>query len=87
MEPYTARTSRTAPRGQKSEPAPAPAIRPTIHLPLDDPYQIPDGYPVKASARVGLYYTPDSAHYHDTLAEIWFASEDAAQASGFIKAD
>jgi uncharacterized protein with LGFP repeats len=72
---------------EPSEPASAPAIRPTIHMPLDDPYQIPDGYPVKASARVGLYYTPDSALYHDTLAEIWFASEDAAQANGFIKAD
>jgi uncharacterized protein with LGFP repeats len=66
---------------------PGPAIRPTIHMPLDDPYQIPDGYPIKASARFGLYYTPDSGLYHDTLAEIWFASEDAAQASGFIKAD
>ncbi len=66
---------------------PSPAIRPTIHMPLDDPYEMPDGYPVKASARFGLYYTPESALYHDTLAEIWFANEDAAQASGFIKAD
>jgi uncharacterized protein with LGFP repeats len=66
---------------------PGPAIRPTIHMPLDDPYQMPDGYPIKANARFGLYYTPESALYHDTLAEIWFASEDAAHASGFIKAD
>ena len=66
---------------------PSPATRPTIHMPLDDPYQVPDGYPIKASARFGLYYTPESALYHDTLAEIWFASEDAAQGSGFIKAD
>jgi uncharacterized protein with LGFP repeats len=66
---------------------PGPATRPTIHMPLDDPYEMPNGYPVKASARFGLYYTPESALYHDTLAEIWFASEDAAQASGFMKAD
>ncbi len=67
---------------------PGPAVRPTIHLPLEhDPYQAPDGYPIKASARFGLYYTPSSALYYDTLAEIWFASEEAAQANGFIKAD
>ena len=61
--------------------------RPTLHLPLDDPYQAPDGYPIKASARSGLYYTPSSALYQDTLAEIWLASEEVAQANGFIKAD
>ena len=66
---------------------PGPARRPTIHMPLPDPYQVPDGYPVKASAHSGLYYLPDSALYHDTLAEIWFASEDAALASGFVRAD
>ena len=66
---------------------PGPARRPTIHMPLADPYEMPDGYPVKASARSGLYYLPDSALYHDTLAEIWFASEDAALASGFVEAD
>ena len=58
----------------------------TIHLPLDDPYQVPDGYPVKANASFGLYYMPDSALYEDTLAEIWFASEEIAKANGFNKA-
>ncbi|ORA84253.1 LGFP repeat-containing protein [Mycobacterium malmoense] len=67
--------------------APGPAGRPTIHLPLEDPYQVPDGYPIKASARFGLYYTPGSELYHDTLAEIWLSSEEVAQANGFIKAD
>ncbi|WP_090601307.1 LGFP repeat-containing protein [Mycobacterium lentiflavum] len=65
----------------------SPAGRPTIHLPLEDPYQIPDGYPIKASARFGLYYTPDSDLYHDTLAEIWLSSEEAALLNGFTKAD
>lgn len=58
----------------------------TIHLPLDDPYEVPDGYPVKANASFGLYYMPDSALYEDTLAEIWFSSEEIARANGFIKA-
>jgi uncharacterized protein with LGFP repeats len=65
----------------------ASAGRPTIHLPLEDPYQMPDGYPIKASPRFGLYYTPDSDLYHDTLAEVWFSSEEAALVNGFIKAD
>lgn len=69
------------------EPDPSPMARPTIHMPLEDPYQVPAGYPIKASARFGLYYTPEAALYHDTLAEIWFASEEAAQANGFVKAD
>jgi len=60
---------------------------PTIHLPLDDPYQAPPGYPIKVNATFGLYYTPGSALYHDTLAEIWLSSEDAALANGFVKAD
>ena len=57
-----------------------------IHLPMDDPYQVPDGYPVKANASFGLYYMPDSALYDDTMAEIWFATEEIARANGFTKA-
>jgi uncharacterized protein with LGFP repeats len=66
---------------------PVPARRPTIHRPLDDPYQAPDGYPIKASARFGLYYTPSSVLYDDTIAEFWLSSEEVARANGFIKAD
>jgi len=57
-----------------------------IHLPMDDPYQVPDGYPVKANASSGLYYMPDSGLYEDTQAEIWFATEEIAKANGFHKA-
>ncbi|WP_186242554.1 LGFP repeat-containing protein [Mycobacterium simulans] len=77
-----------APPAPTAARAPGQGMRPMIHLPLEhDPYQAPDGYPVKASARFGLYYTPSSALYHDTLAELWFASEEVAQANGFVKAD
>ncbi len=88
---YSERTGRHHAAVEEPAEAAAPASnsvrRPTIHMPLADPYQMPDGYPVKASANSGLYYLPDSALYDDTLAEIWFASEDAALASGFVKAD
>jgi uncharacterized protein with LGFP repeats len=64
----------------------APA-RPAIHLPLSDPYQAPDGYVIKANTHSGLYYTPDSALYDHTVPEVWFASEELAQANGFHKAE
>ena len=60
--------------------------RPAIHLPLADPYQAPEGYWIKGNTHSGLYYTPDSALYDNTLPEVWFASEELAQANGFLKA-
>ncbi|EUA54729.1 hypothetical protein I553_1453 [Mycobacterium xenopi 4042] len=62
------------------------AAKPTIHLPLEDPREAPEGYPVKGNASFGLYYTPDSKLYDDAFAELWFASEEVARANGFIKA-
>lgn len=60
--------------------------RPAIHLPLADPYQAPEGYFIKGNTHSGLYYTPESALYDNTIPEVWFASEDLAQANGFVKA-
>ncbi|WP_237160307.1 LGFP repeat-containing protein [Mycolicibacter engbaekii] len=61
-------------------------VHPVMHLPLDDPYQQPNGYPIKANIGSGLYYTPQNALYDDTLAEIWFATEEAARLNGFTRA-
>jgi uncharacterized protein with LGFP repeats len=60
---------------------------PAIHLPLDDPHEAPEGYPIKGSMRSGRYHTPGSAGYDETVAEIWFATEQLAQANGFIRAN
>ena len=60
--------------------------RPAIHLPLADPYQAPEGYVIKGNTHSGLYYTPDSVLYDNTLPEVWFATEELAQANGFVKA-
>ena len=60
--------------------------RPAIHLPLSDPYQAPEGYVIKANTHSGLYYTPESALYNNTLHEVWFATEELARANGFVKA-
>lgn len=72
---------------EMAPPLAAAAAHPTIHLPLDDPHEAPDGYPVKGNASFGLYYTPDSALYEDAFAEIWFASEEIARANGFTKGE
>lgn len=68
----------------EAEPEVAP---PAIHLPLDDPDEAPEGYPVKGSMRTGTYHTPDSGSYDVTVAEIWFASAELAEANGFNRAE
>ncbi|KRE31816.1 hypothetical protein ASG82_02290 [Mycobacterium sp. Soil538] len=66
------------------EPAP---MGTALHLPLDDPAEVPDGYPVKADTRSGLYWTPGSADYEGAPAEIWFATEEIARTNGFVRGD
>jgi large subunit ribosomal protein L17 len=53
------------------------------HAPLDDPATAPDGYPVKGNADSMKYHTPESPYYDRTVAEVWFADPDAAEAAGF----
>lgn len=69
-----------------AEPAADEPWRPAIHLPLADPFQAPEGYVIKGNTHSGLYYTPDSVLYDNTIPEVWFASEELAQANGFVKA-
>lgn len=52
------------------------------HAPLEDGSQ-PDGFPIKGNASSKLYHVPGSSHYERTTAEVWFASEEAAEAAGF----
>jgi uncharacterized protein with LGFP repeats len=61
--------------------------RTAIHLPLTDPHQAPPGYPIKGNVHAGLYHTPYCASYDDGVADIWFATEELAQANGFTKGD
>ena len=53
------------------------------HAPLEDPAEAPEGFPVKGNEDSKLYHTPESPHYDRTVAEVWFASPDAAEAAGF----
>jgi large subunit ribosomal protein L17 len=56
---------------------------PGSHAPLEDPQEQPDGFPVKGNADSMLYHVPGSSHYGQTVAEVWFADEAAAEAAGF----
>jgi uncharacterized protein with LGFP repeats len=58
-----------------------------IHLPLDDPYLAPTGYPIKADTQSGLYWGPESDLYDHIPAEIYFVNEQFARANGFVEAD
>jgi large subunit ribosomal protein L17 len=52
------------------------------HVALEDGSQ-PEGYPIKGKLSSKLYHVPDSSHYERTVPEVWFASEEAAEAAGF----
>ncbi len=46
----------------------------------------PEGFNIKGNDRSMKYHVPGSAAYERTIAEVWFNSEDAAQAAGFVRA-
>lgn len=52
---------------------------------FDGSKDAPAGYPIKGNADSGLYHTPDSSGYAQTIPEIWFATEADAQAAGYSK--
>lgn len=52
------------------------------HAPLEDGSE-PEGFPIKGNADSMLYHVPGSAFYDRTVAEVWFASAEAAEAAGF----
>ncbi|HTI75546.1 MAG TPA: hypothetical protein VL634_11155 [Mycobacterium sp.] len=58
-----------------------------LHLPLDDPNEAPEGYPIKADTKSGLYWAPGGTLYDDARAEIWFVSEELARTNGFVRAN
>ena len=45
----------------------------------------PKGFPIKGNADSMLFHGPDSPYYSQTVAEVWFATEEAAEAAGFSK--
>ena len=46
----------------------------------------PEGFTIKGNDRSMKYLVPESVGYERTIADVWFNSEDAAQAAGFTRA-
>jgi large subunit ribosomal protein L22 len=46
---------------------------------------MPEGFDIKGNASSKLYHVPGSSFYDRTKAEVWFATEEAAEAAGFQK--
>jgi len=45
----------------------------------------PETHPIKGNEDSMLYHTPDSRYYTITKAEVWFDTEEHAEAAGFSK--
>jgi large subunit ribosomal protein L17 len=43
-------------------------------------------FTIKGNKDSGKYHTPDSQWYDQTVAEVWFTTEEAAENAGFVKA-
>ena len=56
------------------------------HVPLEDPSKAPEGFPVKGNENSMKYHKPDGQWFDSAVAEVWFASAEAAEAAGFTKA-
>ena len=74
----------------EAEPAAAPTASETSSSPYgpgsyvgDEP---PAGFEIKGNDRSLKYHVPGMAAYDRTIAEVWFESEEAAQAAGFTRA-
>jgi large subunit ribosomal protein L17 len=54
------------------------------HAALEDGSE-PEGFPVKGNADSMLYHAPGTEYYDRTVAEVWFKTEEDAEAAGFAK--
>ena len=96
LEPLSARqatvreaeaaTKRTASKPAAKEAAPVEGPNgPDSAAPLADG-SAPEGFTIKGNADSNKYHGPDSQWYDQTVAEVWFRTEEAAEAAGFTKA-
>ena len=53
------------------------------HAPIEGDEQ-PEGFPIKGNASSKLYHVPGSRFYNSTVAEIWFATAEDAEAAGYL---
>ncbi len=79
-EAAPAETSEAAEESTSTEDAP---YGEGSHAPLEDAAEAPEGFAIKGNEDSKLYHVPGSSHYDRTVAEVWFATPEAAEAAGF----
>jgi large subunit ribosomal protein L17 len=85
-EAATKRTAKAPAAKPAAEPAPVEGPNgPDSAAPLADG-SAPEGFTIKGNADSNKYHGPDSQWYDQTVAEVWFRTEEAAEAAGFTKA-
>jgi large subunit ribosomal protein L17 len=55
-------------------------------VPLENASVAPEGFPIKGNEDSMKYHTPDGQWFEQTVAEVWFDTEESAVAAGFTKA-
>ena len=55
-------------------------------VPLEDADKAPEGFPIKGNEGSMKFHTPDGQWFDQTTADVWFDSEESAEAAGFTKA-
>jgi large subunit ribosomal protein L17 len=81
-----------APEETVAEAAEAPAKFADLEFGDDAAEALEDGaapseeFTIKGNKDSGKYHTPDSQWYDQTIAEVWFTTEEAAENAGFVKA-
>jgi large subunit ribosomal protein L4 len=79
--PKKAAAKKAAPKAEEPAEA-APALPAGAKAPKADG-GAPKGYEIKGNADSGLYHVPGSAFYDRTVAELYFATAEDAEAAGF----
>jgi large subunit ribosomal protein L17 len=57
-----------------------------VAVALEDGSAPSEEFTIKGNKDSGKYHTPDSQWYDQTIAEVWFTTEEAAENAGFVKA-
>jgi large subunit ribosomal protein L17 len=91
-EAATKRAAKKSAPAKKAAPVePAEAVEETTEAPYGEGSaapladgSAPEGFDIKGNQDSMKYHTPESPWYEQTVAEVWFATQEAAEAAGFV---
>ena len=56
------------------------------HAPMENAEEAPEGFPIKGNEDSMKFHEPDGQWFSQTTAEVWFDSDESAEAAGFTRA-